>query len=236
MGLLADVQAVLAAGGVPVGLATVLTAQGRRFRSLRVPRALLAAQLQAALDYCRPGSAKLGVVPDARTLALLWPRLVRLGVPLVVDPVVRTSRGERLSSLRREDYLALAGPRVWLTPNLPELAWLCGRRAVPASLREVGDCAATLCAAGFAGVVVKGGHRAGPPVDVLVQPHRVRHWTGTRLPRPPGLRGTGCRFASTLATHLARGCEAQTAVALARGAVRRYLRGFRARGPGSRSG
>ena len=181
---------------------------------------------------------KLGVVPDTRTLAVLWPRLVRLGVPLVVDPVVRTSRGERLSALRPQDYLALAGPGVWLTPNLAELAWLCGRPSSPASVQAVKEMAATLCAAGFAAVVVKGGHLAGPPVDVLVQPRRVLQWTGPRLARRPTQRGTGCRFASTLATGLARGLEARVAVALARVAVRRYLQGLalRAPGRGSRSG
>ncbi len=225
MGLLADVQAVAAAGGVPLGLATVLTAQGRAFRSVRVPGALLAAQLDAALAGKRPKSVKLGVVPDARTLAVLWPRLLRLAVPLVVDPVVRTSRGERLSTLRAQDYLALAGPRVWLTPNVSELAWLCGRTDVPGSVQAVRELAATLCSAGFAAVVVKGGHLPGRPVDVLVQPHRVLHWAGRRLPRRVTQRGTGCRFASTLATGLARGFEARAAVTLARGAVRRYLRG-----------
>ena len=146
-------------------------------------------------------------------------------MPLVVDPVVRTSRAERLSTLRPEDYLALAGPRVWLTPNVSELAWLCGQAALPQSVQAVRELAATLCALGFAAVVVKGGHLPGVPVDLLVQPHRVLQWTGTRLPRRVTQRGTGCRFASTLATGLARGLEGRAAVVLARGAVRRYLRG-----------
>ena len=44
-------------------------------------------------------------------------------------PVVRTSTGGRLSSLDRGDYLLLAGPEVWLTPNVVEAAWLLGVRA-----------------------------------------------------------------------------------------------------------
>ena len=44
----------------------------------------------------------------------------------VVDPVVRTSKGQPLSRLSPRHYLSLAGPRVVLTPNLEEAAWLLG--------------------------------------------------------------------------------------------------------------
>ena len=223
VGLLADVAAVAAAGGRPVGLATVLTAQGSRFRCLAVPRWLLLAQLDALLLDSRPRRAKLGAVPDAPTLAVLWARLLPLHIPLVVDPVVRTSRGERLSALRREDFFALAKPSVWLTPNVPELAWLLGQRRVPTTVAVVRRLATTLLEEGFGAVVVKGGHLAGPPVDVLALPGRVRSWVGRRLPRGPQKRGTGCRFASTLATELALGRPEATAVARARRAVRQYL-------------
>ena len=225
VGLLADVAAVSAAGGVPWGFATALTAQGRDFRCEAVPGALLAAQLDATLAEARPASVKLGMVPDARTLAVLWQRFARLPVPLVVDPVVRTSRGEGLSRLHPADFRALAGPRVWLTPNVLELAWLLGQRAAPESLQAVAELGATLRADGFAAVVVKGGHLPGPPVDVLVLPEAVRFFAGSRLARAGAKRGTGCRFSSTLATALARGLPAPAAVSAARRAVRRYLRG-----------
>lgn len=225
VGLLADVSAVAAAGGVAFGLATALTAQGRAFRCRPVPGALLQAQLEAALAYRRPDSVKLGMVPDQRTLAVLWPRLVRLRVPVVVDPVVRTSRGERLSRLRPADFRALARPWVWLTPNVQELAWLLGQRAVPEGPEAVCQLATALRADGFGAVLVKGGQLAGPPVDVLVLPQGVHRWKGSRLRRHSGQRGTGCRFASTLATQLARGLGPTAAVSGARAAVRQYLRG-----------
>jgi hydroxymethylpyrimidine/phosphomethylpyrimidine kinase len=225
VGLLADVAAVHAAGGVGMGLVTVLTAQGSRLRVGRVRGQLLTAQLDAALAHGRPRAVKLGVVPDARSLAVLWPRLVRLGVPLVVDPVVRTSRGERLSRLLPRDFRRLAGRRVWLTPNVPELAWLLGRKEAPRSVDEVTELALALLADGFAAVVVKGGHLPGTPVDVLASPGRVLRFAGQRLVRTEKQRGTGCRFAATLATRLALGRDGRQAVADAGRAVRRYLEG-----------
>lgn len=225
VGLLADVAAVRAAGGLPTAVVTALTAQGPGFRLLAVPSRFLAAQLDAALAFGRPAAVKLGVVPDARTLGVLWPPLVRLRVPLVVDPVVRSSRGERLSSLLPRDFRRLAAPSVWLTPNVPELAWLLGRSTLPRDVDAVTELATALLTDGFAAVVVKGGHLEGPATDVLVTRDRVVRVVGRRLRRGGSLRGTGCRFASTLATQLALGRDGLSAVRDAKRAVRRYLRG-----------
>jgi len=224
MGVLADVAAVQAAGGRALAVVTTLTAQGRRFGRLAVPLGFVSAQLEAALAVARPAAAKLGVVPDAATLRLLCAGLLRLRVPVVVDPVVRTSRGERLSSLRPRDFRRLAGPRVWLTPNVPELAWLLGRRTLPQSVDAVAEYATALLADGFAGVVVKGGHLLGPATDVFVSLGGVVRLVGRRL-SATGRRGTGCRFASTLATRLAAGRPETASVRDAKKAVRRYLGG-----------
>lgn len=225
VGLLADVGAVHAAGGVATAVVTALTAQGRRFEMASVPGRLLVAQLDAALAFSRPSAVKLGLVPDARTLGLLVPRLRALGVPWVVDPVVRTSHGEQLSRLGPRDFRRLgATPGVWLTPNVPELAWLLGRRTLPRSVEEVTELATALLEEGFAAVVVKGGHQRGPPTDVLVSAVLQVHLAGSRLPRREK-RGTGCRFASTLATRLALGWDSVRAARDAKRAVRRYLAG-----------
>lgn len=223
-GLLADVAAVRDAGGRPLGVVTALTAQGRRFSVSGVVAGVLGAQLRAAFEAARPRVVKLGMVVDRRALGVLRRGVLGLGVPVVVDPVVRSSRGQRLSRLGARDYRDLARPEVWLTPNVPELQWLLGRRVAPRSLDEVKELGATLLADGFGAVVVKGGHLPGLPSDVLLMRDRVVAFTGTRLARSMGHRGTGCRFASTLATSLAGGVDAETAVRSARAAVRRYLR------------
>jgi len=138
--------------------------------------------------------------------------------------VVRASTGGRLSSLDRGDYLLLAGPEVWLTPNVVEAAWLLGVRRV-ADAGEARRAAEVLEALGFGGVVVKGGHLAGRTVvDVLAQRGRAPVFRSARLPRGPEHRGTGCRFASALATELGRGTAAERAVTTARSLVRRTFR------------
>ena len=61
-------------------------------------------------------------------------------------------------------------------------------------------------------------------VDVLVRKGRAHAFRSARLPRGPEHRGTGCRFASALATELGRGAAAEHAVSKARSLVRRTFR------------
>jgi hydroxymethylpyrimidine/phosphomethylpyrimidine kinase len=70
-------------------------------------------------------------------------------------------------------------------------------------------------------VLVKGGHRAGAPVDLLVEGRRVTRLVGRRRRGTP--RGTGCRLASAAAGMLARGATLEEAVRAAKRVVERYL-------------
>ena len=223
-GLLADAEAVRARGGVPLVVAAAVTAQGRRtFAWNSVAPTLVEAQIRALRELGPIDAVKLGMLPGRAQLRAVERAMSGTRLPWVVDPVVRASSGGSLSRLGRRDYLALAGPKVWLTPNAVEAAWLLGLRRL-ADPREARRAAEVLEAVGFGGVVVKGGHLGGRTVvDVLVRRGRARELPKPRLPRGPEHRGTGCRFASALATELGRGIAAQGAVASAQALVRRAL-------------
>ena len=185
--------------------------------------ALVEAQIRALRELGPIDAVKLGMIPDASQLRAVQRALRGTRVPWVVDPVVRASSGGRLSGLGRRDYLDLAGPDVWLTPNAVEAAWLLGVRTLKDG-DEAGRSAELLEALGFEGVVVKGGHLGGRTVvDVLAWQGRARAFRSARLRRGPEHRGTGCRLASALATELGRGTTRVRAVARARALVRRFL-------------
>jgi hydroxymethylpyrimidine/phosphomethylpyrimidine kinase len=74
-------------------------------------------------------------------------------------------------------------------------------------------------------VLVKGGHRRGAPVDLLVERGRVLRFAGRR--RAGSARGTGCRLASGIAAFLAAGAPLEEAVRRAKRMVERYLDGRR---------
>ena len=223
VGLLADVEAIRAAGGAPRGIATALTAQGgQTFSVAAVPLAVLRSQLMAIAELDAVLAVKMGMLAEPAVLRLVQKR-VRCQGPWVIDPVTRTSRGQRLSTLRPADYLKAAAPNAVLTPNLAEAAWLLGQRAPARGVEEMARAAERLHSHGFAAVIVKGGHLAGLPVDVLVDSAGSRLLKGSRIHVSVAPRGTGCRFASVLATALARGESMADAARLAKTHVRAYL-------------
>lgn len=225
-GLVADLEALAAVGASGWAVATALTAQGPKGAQGFEPvsERMLLAQIEALLaGRERPRAIKTGMLASAG-LARALSRRLALGdlarVPLVVDPVLAASSGASLfdhARLGPAFALAplLARARV-VTPNLAELAALSGRDvlsddAAIAAAREL-PCRA---------VLVKGGHRAGPPVDLLVEGRRVTRFAGRR--RRGSARGTGCRLASAIAGLLARGEPLEAAVRGAKRVVERYL-------------
>jgi hydroxymethylpyrimidine/phosphomethylpyrimidine kinase len=228
-GLVADLEAARAVGTDAFLVATALTAQGPRgargFEAAEAATVL--AQIDALLDGAspreRPRAVKTGMLATAavaRALAgrLAEPPLARL--PLVVDPVLAASSGARLldpGGGTVGDALAPLLARARLaTPNLPELAALTGRDVSTdeGAIRAARDLPARA-------VLVKGGHRAGAPVDLLVEGRRVTRLVGRRRRGTP--RGTGCRLASAAAGMLARGATLEEAVRAAKRVVERYL-------------
>lgn len=222
-GLLADIEAIRKAGGIAVGIASALTAQGRQtFAVSPVPPSVLGRQLRAIAEMGPLFAVKVGMLPRPAALSLLL-RAVPRHAFWVIDPVTRTSRGQRLSMLRPADYLRAAGPRMVLTPNLAEAAWLLGEKSAPRGVEEMARAGERLCKLGFAAVIIKGGHLVGQAVDVLVDEAGPLSLHGERISRPADSRGTGCRFASVLATALARGEALADAAREAKSQVRAYL-------------
>jgi hydroxymethylpyrimidine/phosphomethylpyrimidine kinase len=225
-GLVADLEAIAAAGSRGWAVAAALTAQGpagaRGFEP--VSEAMLLDQISALLaGRERPRAVKTGMVGSAalaRALAdrLRVPPLRRL--PVVMDPVLAASSGAPLletgGASPGEALLPLLD-RAWLaTPNLPELALLTGDDVATdeGAIRAARRLPARA-------VLVKGGHREGAPVDLLVEGRRVTRFPGRR--RPGTARGTGCRLASMIAAHLAAGATLEEAVRRAKVYVGRYL-------------
>lgn len=225
-GLVADLEALASAGARGWSVATALTAQGPRGArgyEAASERTLLA-QIDALLEGReRPRAVKTGMLGTAALARALTRRLAEAPlarVPVVVDPVLLASSGAALLDLSgaaaADALFPLFSLARLVTPNLPELAALTGA--------DVSTDAAAIRAARLLtarAVLVKGGHRAGAPVDLLVEGSRVVRLEGRR--RPGTARGTGCRLASATAAFLARGAPLEDAVRGAKRLVEAYL-------------
>jgi hydroxymethylpyrimidine/phosphomethylpyrimidine kinase len=185
---------------------------------------MVLAQLDALLaGRERPRALKTGMLGAAgivRALAGRFSARDLARAPLVLDPVLTASSGAPLFDGEGrppgEALAPLLSRARLVTPNLPELAALTGLD-VATDDAAIAAARTLQCRA----VLVKGGHRSGAPVDLLVEGSRVTSFTGRR--RAGTARGTGCRLASAIAGLLARGATLEEAVRGAKRVVERYL-------------
>ncbi len=210
-GLARDLRALESQGVEAVIALTAVTAQSdsRVWAVHPVPPQLIRAQILSALESRRVGAVKIGMLGTAAAVEAVAESLPRgWDVPLVLDPVLRsTSGGELLDEAGRDAMQARLFPlTTLLTPNIPEAAHLCG--ADPQAGSDTATrlaWAAQLLERGPRAVLIKGGHAAGAEAaDLLAGADGTREWlSSARL--AGGLRGTGCALASAVAAGLARG-------------------------------
>src|SRR5512139_2454106 len=159
-GILMDARAACAAGAHACAVTSCLTVQTTasfsRFAS--VPRDVLDESLAAAAKSFTLRAVKVGMVGTrAAAEAILSFAAAHRDLPLVVDPVLRSSSGALLlSPSALPAYRQLLRRAAVLTPNLPEAEKLLDRRIV--SFAEAADAAGELSGLTGASVVLKGGH------------------------------------------------------------------------------
>ena len=193
-GIQADIKTVTMLGGHAMTAITAITAQNTLGVSAvhPVPAEMVLAQIDAVLDDIGADAVKIGMIGSAATAEAVAERIEGLDVPIILDPVMVATSG---SVLADEATIAAFGRLMSIasvvTPNLPELEALGGEAAVLAHGCHL---------------VVKGGHAAGPRiVDRLVSPSGPLHSLEGKRFDTTDTHGTGCTFASALATGLGSG-------------------------------
>jgi hydroxymethylpyrimidine/phosphomethylpyrimidine kinase len=226
-GLQQDLQVFRSFGVHGAAVVTALTVQD----TVKVHRVLPAfpnvvlEQLRVLFRDVKPGAVKLGMLATDDVA-----RMVELGLselllarpeppPLVIDPVLAASDGSAL--LERRAWPTLAGLFVHaalVTPNLPEAEKLTERDVSTAAGIEAAA-RALIEDFGARAVLVKGGHRDGPPDDLLARRHdggiALRWLAGERI-EGASVHGTGCALAAAVAAALAGGDDLELAVERAR--------------------
>jgi hydroxymethylpyrimidine kinase/phosphomethylpyrimidine kinase len=240
-GLQADLQVFRALGVHGAGVVTALTVQDSRrvHRVLPAFPSVVLDQLRVLLRDIAPRAVKVGMLAsdDVLRSVLLGLDELDAAVPVVVDPVLRASDGTVL--LERRAWPSLRGlfaRAALVTPNLPEAEALSGRDV---STREGVEAAARslVLEQGAAAALVKGGHRADDPDDLLALRQgddlRLQWLPSERIPGDP-VHGTGCALASAIAAYLALGEELPKAVESGRAFVAAGIRRAVPAGAGAR--
>jgi hydroxymethylpyrimidine/phosphomethylpyrimidine kinase len=182
-----------------------------------LPPQAVRAQLDSVLSDIGVQAVKTGMLASAEVVKVVASVLTQVQAPLVVDPVAVSKHGDALLSdgaldALKADLLPLA---TVVTPNLLEAELLTGRPISDEA--DMLAAARQIAALGPAWVLVKGGHLAGNPVDLLFEAATggVIRFPGTRIDSQH-THGTGCTLASAIASHLAMGTDVPRAVELAK--------------------
>lgn len=215
-GLQADLLTLAALGCHPLSVVTAITVQDTT--GVEAVQAVdadwVTRQARVVLADARVRAFKIGMVGSAENAAAIAGIVAaHPDVPVVVDPVLASGRGDTLATAAVVAALLeqLVPRATVLTPNGGEARRLAARAGEALDL-ALELCAARLVERGARFVLVTGTDEPTPEVvNVLYGARGVVR--ADRWPRLPGAyHGSGCTLASALAAALARGTAVPDAV------------------------
>lgn len=218
-GIQADLHTFHALGVHGCSVITAVTAQNSVGVSdiHYLPTSNIAAQIHMLAQDLPAEAIKLGMLGDASTTENILALLKKTTCPVVLDPVLVSSSGDKLFTeniTTRQHYLQSLLPYVQLiTPNLHKAEMLTG-----ISIRSYTDmekAAHNLLSQGAHNVLIKGGHFNG---GTLSQDYwtdgKKSFWIASPRQGQTDYHGTGCTLSSAITAGLALGCDIKSAITL----------------------
>ncbi len=217
-GIQADLKTISALGGYGMTVITALTAQNTLGVQgvYEIPVDFIEKQFDSVASDIGVDAAKTGMLSSSDIIRSVAGKIRQYRIDqLVVDPVMVAKGG---GALLREDaretlireLLPLA---LVVTPNIPEAEVLTGIRI--SGVDDMKDAARVIHSLGARHVVVKGGHLPGEALDLLYDGKTFHSLSSPRI-QTKHTHGTGCTFASAVATGLAEGRTVREAVSRAK--------------------
>ena len=208
-GIQADLKTFAAHGVYGTSVLTAVTAQNTKevLAVAEVPEEVITLEIDGIMEDIGADAAKTGMLSSESIIEIVASRLEAWGVlRLVVDPVMVSKSGHELlqrsaiGALRKQ-LLPLA---LVVTPNIPEAERLTHMHITNDKERE--EAARKIHSFGPRYVVIKGGHAAGDPTDMVFDGETVTMLDARRI-ETTNTHGTGCTFSAAIASNLALGHE-----------------------------
>jgi hydroxymethylpyrimidine/phosphomethylpyrimidine kinase len=198
---------------------------------------LVADQIRAVISDIPPAAAKTGALGNAAIIQAVAELARDFSFPLVVDPVMVSTRGlhgQGVALLAADGLEALKTfllPHAFLlTPNLDEASLLVGGEVDDvAGMRQAAEQLGRL---GPRAVLVKGGHLASEAIDILYYRGAWTEFASPRI-RTRHTHGTGCTFSAAITASLASGHDLMEAVRRAKRYITEAIRNNPELGSGS---
>ena len=235
-GAQADLKTISALGAYGVTAITCVVAEvpGKVSAVHPIPGAIVAEQIRLLFGAFPIAAIKTGMLYSTALIGTVTDTLAEFKIqnseskiPVVVDPVMVATSGDRLllpdAVKRYRDRLFPIATVV--TPNLDEVRTLTGHTVTTRD--EMRAAGRELAARHGTAFLIKGGHlREAIAIDLLVLPDGTVHIF--EAPFVPGVNthGTGCTYSAAIATGLARGLDLPAAVGEAKKFVTAAITGF----------
>lgn len=216
-GLQADIMTLSSMGCHPLSVVTALTVQDSAGVEdvLAIDADWVSDQARALLEDMSVSAFKVGMLGSVENIAAIAEIISDYpDIPLVLDPVLSSGRGDELAS---EDMIAalrelLLPQTTLLTPNSIEARRLALDESNEEDDPDLAECARRLVGAGAEYVLITGTHEHTPQVvnSLYGENGLIRTDAWERL--PGSYHGSGCTLASAIAANLANGLELAEAV------------------------
>ncbi|MFB9804817.1 bifunctional hydroxymethylpyrimidine kinase/phosphomethylpyrimidine kinase [Haladaptatus pallidirubidus] len=235
-GIQADLKTMEAHGVFGTSVVTSVTAQNTRGveGAFTLPVEAIEEQCSAVLSDFDVRAVKTGMLAEAPVVRSVAEQVEKPEIPVVVDPVMVATSGDRLLDSDGEAaYEELIEHATLVTPNADEAAVLTGVK--PEDDESANSAGEELLELGADAALVKGGHVPGEQVrDVLVSEDGVEIFAHDRI-ETDATHGSGCTLASAVAAGLAQGDALRESVAQATAFMERAVRYHLnvGKGPGS---
>jgi len=213
-GIQADLKTISALGGYGMSVITCLTAQNTQgVTAVHVPPInFLEAQIRSLRSDIDIAAIKIGMLANAEIIECVARLLSDVEIPIILDPVMVATSGDRLLDSDAVDVLIsqLVPLATVLTPNLHESAALLGTTKATTK-DQMRTQAYELMKFGSTWVYLKGGHLEGTLSPDLITDGNQSNWLDTTRIKSQNTHGTGCTLSSAIATLMGQGEDPMSA-------------------------
>ena len=188
----------------------------------------LKTQLDSILSDFQIDAVKIGMVYDSKTIKTIHSKLKNLKVPIIVDPIIKSTTGAML--LKKNaivDYKKMIVPLAdVITPNKYEAKVLSG-------ISNPGKAARKIQSMGVKCVIITGATTSkGKISDLILEENREYTISGKKIPITN--HGSGCNYSASIAVSLAKGNTINSAVKTAKDYVYQSIKNSKKLGKGVR--
>ncbi len=217
-GIQADLKTIHACGCYGLTVITALTAQNTRGVQdiLPVPKKFIAAQFDSVLSDIGAEAVKTGMLMTTGAVDAVVGKIGQYRLDnVVVDPVMIAKGGQLLMQEKAKTVLVkkLMPLALIVTPNIPEAEYLAKMKIK--SIKQMKKAAKVIFSLGVKNVLIKGGHlsssRKTGSIDILYDGKQYYEFSADWI-ETKNTHGTGCTYASVLASNFAQGKDILYAV------------------------